>query len=52
MEQSAHSYLFKSYTELFQTKPENPYFYTRMFFKLALPYFNRLIYFSYGFHHR
>ena len=26
----AHSYHFKSYTELFQTKPENPSFYTRI----------------------
>ena len=28
MEQAAPSYHFKSYTELFQTKPENPSFYT------------------------
>ena len=30
MGQVAHSYHFKSYTELFQTKPENPSFYTRI----------------------
>ena len=30
MEHAAHSYHFKSYTELFQTKPENSSFYTRI----------------------
>ena len=30
MEQATPSYHFKSYTELFQTKPENPSFYTRI----------------------
>ena len=41
MEQATPSYHFKSYTELFQTKPENPSFYTRIIitFKHALPDF-------------
>ena len=37
MEQAAPSYLFKSYTERFQTKPENPSFYTRIWL-LNMPY--------------
>ena len=30
MKQAAHSYHFRSHTELFQTKPKNPSFYTRI----------------------
>ena len=48
MEQATPSYHFKSNTELFQTKPENPSFYTRiiMTYKHALPdlkTFNKLL---------
>ena len=37
MEQATHSYHLKSYTELFQIKPENPSFCTRIWL-LNVPY--------------